>query len=199
MKTVAVYLRVSTEGAKDGKTQSTDMQKLEIESYLKAKGVTAFEIYEDKGFSGTTRNRPALKRMMEDCRKGNIHAVVCWKLDRIFRSLRNMIDTVAELQELGIELHAVKDSINLDSASGKLLFHIISCFAEFEAATIRERVMSGLANARAKGVRLGRPLKTGHSVVKTLRAEGKTVKEIAEVTELSAKTVYRILSGGQNA
>lgn len=196
-KSVAVYLRVSTENSKNGHTQSTQMQKLEIETYLKAKGITEFEIYEDVGFSGTKKNRPALKKLMQDCKNGKISVVVCYKLDRLFRSLQNMIEVVAEFQKLEIEFVAVKDNINLDSASGKLMFHIIACFAEFEAATIKERINSGLANARSKGVRLGRPFKKGHSVVAKLKSEGRTVKEIADHTGLSRATVYKTLKQGE--
>lgn len=195
MKTVAIYLRISTEGAKGGsKGQDTGMQKLEIESYLKAKGVDKFLIYEDKGISGTRKSRPALNRMMSDCRAGKVSQVVCWKMDRLFRSLKNLLDTLSEFQALGIEFVALKDGIDLTSATGRLMMQILGAFSEFEAAVIKERVLSGLANARAKGVKLGRPMKTGHSVVRSLKEEGKTVKEIAEITELSEKTIYRAMS-----
>jgi DNA invertase Pin-like site-specific DNA recombinase len=194
MKTVAIYLRVSTEGSKNGREQSTDMQKLEIENYLKAKGTTEFTIYEDIGISGTKKNRPALKKLMNDCRNGKVKMLVCYKLDRLFRSLQDLLETVMELQKLEVEFVSVKDSIDMSSATGRLLFQILGSFAEFEAAVIKERVMSGLANAKSKGIKLGRPFKKGHSVVKKMKDEGRTVKEIAEHTGLSPKTVYRSLN-----
>lgn len=194
MKYAAVYLRVSTDSVKGGHIQSTDMQRMDIEIYLKANGITEFQIYEDKGFSGTKKDRPALKQLMADCRAGKVSMVICWRLDRLFRSLKNLMDSLSEFQELGIEFVALKDGIDLSTATGRLMMQILGAFSEFEAAVIKERVLSGIASAKAKGVRLGRPEKNGHSVMAKLRAEGKSLKEISEITELSRKTVYRTLS-----
>ena len=193
-KQVAVYLRISTESEKNGRTQDVAMQRRDIEAYLNAKGITDFQIYEDKGISGTKANRPALKKMVADCRQGKISMVVCWKLDRLFRSLGHLLETVQEFKTNGVEFVALKDGIDLSTATGVLMFQIIGAFAEFEAAVIKERVLSGLNNARAKGVKLGRPFKNGHSVVGKLKNEGKTVIEIADITGLSRKTVYRTLN-----
>jgi DNA invertase Pin-like site-specific DNA recombinase len=104
------------------------------------------------------------------------------------------LELVTAFQELNIEFVSVKDSIDMATASGRLLFSILGAFAEFEAAVIKERVLSGLANAKSKGVKLGRPFKKGHSVVAKLRSEGRTVQEIAEHTGLSRPTVYRALT-----
>jgi DNA invertase Pin-like site-specific DNA recombinase len=192
-KSIGVYLRVSTEGTKNGHTQTTESQHLDIQNYLKSKGISDFTVYEDVGISGRKKDRPALNRLLKDCKDNKISMVVCYKLDRLFRSLKDLMETVAFFQELGVEFVSVKDSIDMSCASGRLLFQILGSFAEFEAATIRERVISGLANARSKGIKLGPPFKKGHSVVKSLKEEGKTVKEIAEHTGLSRKTVYRAL------
>lgn len=193
-KQVAVYLRVSTENAKNGHTQDTGMQRLDIKAYLDSKGVTSFVEYEDKGFSGTKKDRPALKKLMKDCRDGKVSMVVCWKMDRLFRSLKDLMETLAELQGLSIEFVALKDGIDLSSATGRLMMQILGAFSEFEAAVIKERVMSGLANAKSKGVKLGRPHKTGSNVVGKLKSDGMTVSEIADHTGLSKKTVYRVLN-----
>ena len=193
MKT-AIYLRVSTEGLKDGKEQSTDSQRLDIENYLKAKGISNFVIYEDKGISGKKRDRPELNKMIKDCKNCKISMVVVYKLDRLARSLSHLLEIITLFQELGVEFVSVKDSIDMSTATGRLLFHVLASFAEFEAATIRERVMSGLANARSKGVKLGRPFKNGHSVVGKLKNEGKSVVEIAAQTGLSRQSVYRTLN-----
>lgn len=197
MKHVAIYLRVSTTGIKNDREQDTAMQLLDIQNYLKMSGdinYSDFKIYEDRGHKGGTKERPALKEMMRDCRNGKVSMVICYKLDRLFRSLSFMLDHVTEFQSLGIEFVSVKDKIDLSSASGRLLFQVLSAFSEFEAATIRERVNSGLANAKAKGVKLGRPQKSGHGVVKKLRSEGSTVPEIANITGLSRQSVYRTLN-----
>jgi len=193
-KQVAIYLRVSTEGSKGGHTQTTDSQRVDIESYMKSKGITEFVTYQDKGISGRKRDRPELNRMLKDCKAGKVSSVVVYKLDRLARSLKDLLEIVTIFQELQIDFVSVKDSIDMSTASGRLLFMVLGAVAEFECATIRERVMSGLAAARSKGITLGRPLKKGHSVVAKMKAEGKSVREISEHTGLSRKTVYRALS-----
>jgi DNA invertase Pin-like site-specific DNA recombinase len=160
---------------------------------LKSKGITEFDVYEDVGFTGTKGNRPALNRLLKDCKSGKVKMVVCFKLDRLFRSLKNLMETVSLFQELGIEFVSTKDSIDMSCASGRLLFQILGSFSEFEAATIKERVISGLAAAKSRGQKLGRPFSKGHAVVKQMKAEGKSVVEIAEHTGLSRQTVYRSL------
>lgn len=194
MKYVAIYVRVSTEGIKNNREQDCEMQLLDIHNYLKMKGYIDYRIYRDKGYKGATKDRPELKEMMKHCREGRVSMVVCYKLDRLFRSLKFMLDYVTEFQSLGIEFVSVKDNIDLSSASGRLLFQVLSAFSEFEAATIRERVNSGLANAKAKGVALGRPKKNGHAVVNKLKNEGKSVIEISGITGLSRQSIYRTLN-----
>lgn len=194
MKNIGVYLRVSTDGLKDGREQTTESQRLDIEAYLKSKGISQFQVYEDKGISGKKRDRPELNRMLRDCKAGKLSMVVIYRLDRLARSLSHLLELVTLFQELKIDFVSVKESLDMTCASGRLLFQILGAFGEFEASTIRERVMSGIANARSKGIRLGRPEKSGHNVVQKLRNEGKTVREIANHTGLSVKTVYRSLA-----
>jgi DNA invertase Pin-like site-specific DNA recombinase len=190
----AVYTRVSTEGEKNGREQDTGSQLVDIKKYLESKEITDFEIYQDKGISGTKRDRPSLNKMLADCRSKKISRVVVYRLDRLARSLRDLLEMVSLFQEHGVEFISVKDSIDMSTATGRLLFSILGSFAEFEAATIKERVLSGLANAKSKGVKLGRPFKPGHSVIKKLKEEGKSVSEIARHTNLSRNTVYRTLN-----
>jgi DNA invertase Pin-like site-specific DNA recombinase len=194
MKHVAVYLRVSTEGLKGGKEQTTGSQRLEIEIYLKSKGITDFVAYEDLGISGTKKDRPSLKKLMTDCRQGKVSMVVCYKMDRLFRSLPDLLETLAEFTKLSIEFVALKDGIDLSNATGRLMMQILGAFAEFEASVTKERVLSGLANAKAKGVKLGRPMKTGHAVVDKLKGEGHSVIEISNITGLSRQSIYRTLN-----
>lgn len=195
-KQVAVYVRVSTSGLKGNHQQDVGMQLLDIRKFLEVKGIKDFEIYEDKGHTGTKRDRPALKKLLTDCRQGKVKMVVVYKLDRLFRSLRDLMETMAEFNTLGVEFASTKDAIDMTSASGRLLFQVLGAFAEFEAAIIKERVLSGIANAKSKGVKLGRPFKKGHSVVQKMRDEGASAIEIAEHTGLSRQTVYRTLEKG---
>lgn len=185
---IAIYLRVSTND------QSTELQRNEILAYLKARGWDSFTIYEDVGKTGTNDNRPALKKLIADAKQRKFDVVVCWKIDRLFRSLKHLILTLQEFDELGIKFISLKDQIDLTTSSGRLLMQIIGAMGEFEAALIKERVKAGLAAAKAKGKALGRPHKRNDAEILKLRGAGKTVRQIAEVLHISKSTVAAALS-----
>jgi DNA invertase Pin-like site-specific DNA recombinase len=162
---VALYLRVSTQD------QSTELQSNELLKYIEARGLPDPIIYQDKS-TGTNGNRPAFKQLMADIRQRKVDLVICWKLDRLFRSLKDLIATLQEWNELGVEFISLKDNIDLTTSAGRLMLHIIGAFGEFEASLIRERVRAGLANAKAHGKRLGRPPTIDAVHVRKLRAAG---------------------------
>ena len=164
-KRVALYCRTSTDH------QNTEIQKRELLAFAEARGWTVYQIYEDAGVSGTHGNRPALRKLMQDARQRNFALVVTWKLDRFFRSLKDLVNTIQELTDLGVEFASLKDSIDLTTASGRLMIHLLAAFAEFEAAPNPRRVCAGLANAKAKGVKLGRPCKRDDRQIRTLRSK----------------------------
>lgn len=143
MKRVAIYLRVSTNG------QNTNLQREEIMSFLTVRGWTDWTIYDDIA-SGTNGNRAALKQLMSDAKSGKLDLLICWKLDRLFRSLKDLVSVLHELEMLWIEFISLKDGLDLTTSSGRLLTHLIGSFGEFEASLIRERVNAGLANAKTK-------------------------------------------------
>lgn len=186
-KRVAVYLRVSTQD------QNTDLQKSDLMSFVKAKGWVIAEVYEDKA-TGTNGNRTNLKRMLEDARTGKIDVVVCWKLDRLFRSLKDLIITLQELSDQGTEFVAMKDNIDLTTHTGRLLTHILGAFAEFEAAIIRSRVNAGLAEAKRKGIKLGRRKTRPSDLIRELKSKGYTFRRIAELANCSISTVWEELN-----
>lgn len=181
---IACYLRVSTN------EQSTEMQRSEVLQYYTARGFSDVEVYEDIGKTGTNDNRPALKKLLTDARERKIDIVICWKIDRLFRSLKHLILTLQEFDELGIKFISLKDQIDLTTSSGRLLMQIIGAMGEFEAALIKERVKAGLAVARAKGKRLGRP-RADYSRIVHLRDNGVNNKAIAELLAISRDTVLR--------
>lgn len=148
-KTVCIYCRVSTTDK-----QSIEMQQRELEQYCDARGWKA-TVYQD-ACSGAKDSRNGLNRMMQGCRDGKHDIVLCWKLDRLSRSLKQLLIMLDEFNTLGIGFVSLKDAIDMTSSTGKLLFSLIGAFAEFERDIIRTRVKSGLDNARAKGVKLGR-------------------------------------------
>jgi len=189
-KRIAVYLRVSTAD------QSTELQSREIKAYIAARGWNDVTIYEDAGKSGTNGNRPELKRLLGDVKQRKVDLVICWKLDRLFRSLKDLVATLQEWTELGVEFISLKDQIDLTTSTGRLLMHMLGAFAEFEASLIRERVRAGVQNARAKGKRLGRPRneKRDDSRIFQLRAEGKSLGQIALELGVSKGLVQRALA-----
>jgi DNA invertase Pin-like site-specific DNA recombinase len=191
VKTVAVYLRVSTQD------QSTDLQRQEIVRHLELRDLptASVVVYEDQGCTGTNGNRPELRRLLADCRAGTVGTVVCWKLDRLFRSLRDLIATLQLFSELGVEFVSVRDSVDLSTSTGRLTMHLIGAFAEFEAALIRERTRAGLAAARRRGARIGRPpVKRDAAVVVGLRSNGLSVRQIAAELGMPRSAVHRVLS-----
>ena len=184
--TVAIYLRVSTQ------EQSTEFQKREIAEFLKAKGWSSFAIYEDKS-TGTSSNRPELRKMLKDAQDGSVGVIVCWKLDRLFRSLKDLVNTLSSLSEWEVDFISIKDNIDMSTASGRLMTHLLAAFAEFEASLIKERVCAGLANAKAKGKTLGRPRQINPITVYELRLKGMSLSEIAKAIGVTKSGVSKTL------
>lgn len=185
-KRVGLYVRVSTG------EQSTELQRRELEQFVVARGWNLVRIYEDQA-TGTNANRPMLKALMKDVRQRNLDVVMCWKMDRLFRSLKDLLFTLHELSELKVEFIALRDQIDLTTATGKLMAQLLGAFAEFEASLIRARVSAGLANARAKGIKLGRPSTIDEAEVKRLRLQGLSLNQIADRIGKSKAGVYKTL------
>ena len=101
--------------------------------------------------------RPALDRIMADARRRRFDAILVWKIDRFGRSLRHLVNTLADLDALGVSFISLRDNLDLSTPTGRLMFQIIGAMAEFELALTQERVRAGLRNAQSKGVKLGRP------------------------------------------
>jgi len=162
------YARVSTQDQKP---------QLQLDAL---KGAGCERIFEEKA-SGAQRERPALKEAIAFLREGG--TLVVWKLDRLARSLRQLIDTIEALEERGIGLRSLTESIDTTTSGGRLVFHIFGALAEFERSIIRERTVAGLASARARGRLGGRPRAMSPediAVAKTLLANSEiSVKEIA--------------------
>ncbi len=185
---VALYTRVST----SGKGQDTEVQARELREYATRRGWDVVQEYTDNGVSGAKENRPALDRLMLDARRRKFDGVLCWKLDRIGRSLKHLVNLLAELEALGVALVSFSDNLDLTTPQGRLMFQIIGAMAEFERSLTVERVRAGLAHARAKGKRLGRPQVTvDRARIAKLRAGGASWSAVCSETGLSAGTARR--------
>lgn len=117
---------------------------------------TAIE-FVDKGISGAKDRRPALDELIRDARRRKFDVLVCWRLDRLGRNLRHLILLLDELTALGVAFVSLGEGIDATTPAGRLQLHLLGAISEFERGRIRERVLAGLARARAQGKRLGRP------------------------------------------
>lgn len=132
--------------------------------------------------------------MADACRR-RFDAILVWKIDRFGRSLKHLVNALAELGALGVSFISLRDNLDLSTPSGRLMFQIIGAMAEFERALIQERVRAGLRNARAKGKRLGRPrMVVDASRIATLRAQGRSWAEIKTEVGISKGTAQRAVS-----
>ncbi len=148
----AFYVRVST----SNHHQDPEMQLGDLRPFAAARGWQLVEEYVDR-MTGSKESRPALNRLMADAKQRKFDVVVVWKLDRFARSLKHLINALAEFEALGVAFVSLRDNLDLSTPSGRLMFQIIGAMAEFERSLIQERVCAGLRNARAKGRTLGRP------------------------------------------
>lgn len=182
-----LYARVSTQD------QSTEMQKTELAEFAKARGFEVSEIYEDTR-TGTNTNRPALKKLRQDAFHRKFDVVLVYKFDRVARSLKDILNLFTEFEEYGVKVISVKDNIDMTTSTGKLMFSMVAAFAEFEASIIRERVISGLKNAKARGQQLGRPRQINVIGVMELHKQpGMSVRKIAAQLGVSRSAVHEII------
>jgi DNA invertase Pin-like site-specific DNA recombinase len=151
-------------------------------------------VFEDQ-VSGVSTERPGWAQVKAMLRSGD--TVVVWRLDRLGRSLKHLIETVTELGERGVGFRSVQENLDTTSAGGRLVFHIFGALAEFERELIQERTRAGLAAARARGRKGGRPRKLDAKKIATARRmlgdPEQTVSEVAQILGVSRATLYRAL------
>jgi DNA invertase Pin-like site-specific DNA recombinase len=176
---------------------STDEQNLDLQRDALQKAGCE-RIFTD-AVSGTKAQRPGLEEALSHLRSGD--TLVVWRLDRLGRSLRHLIDTITDFQEEGIEFKSLQESIDTTTSGGKLVFHIFGALAEFEREIIKERTKAGLQSARARGRKGGRPRALTDKQVEMLKRlaadPNNKVDEICQALGISRKTFYRYVSAGQ--
>jgi len=190
MKRAAVYLRVST------REQSTERQRAELAEVAKGRGwrVTVFE---DAGISGAKGRdkRPALDAMLRDVTRGKFDVVAAWSVDRLGRSLQDLLATLGEVKAAGADLYLHQQGIDTATPAGRAMFGMLGVFAEFERAMIQERILSGLARAKARGQRLGRKPVSADVVdrILALRMDGVGILSIARKVGCGVSVVQRVV------
>lgn len=166
MRRAAIYARVSTHNG-----QNPEMQLNEIRTDCERRGWQVAGEYVDSGISRSKEHRPALDRLLSDCRKRRVDAVVVYRYDRFARSVRQPVNALDEFRSLGIDFVSLHEGVDTSTANGRRVFGIFSSIAEFERELIRDRVRSGLAAAKARGKQLGRPRVAVHELrIAELRA-----------------------------
>ncbi|MFC1495969.1 recombinase family protein [Candidatus Margulisiibacteriota bacterium] len=183
---VALYCRVSSK-----KNQQTEQQLSELHKYCRSSGFDQVTEYVDEGVSAFKKLRPEFTKLKSDIRKRKINVVVIWKLDRLSRSLIELVTTMEFFREYGVKFVSYSQPLDTSTSTGKLLFHVFSMIAEFERSLISERTKLKLALLKEKGVKLGRPIKTDAKAVCNLLEEGLTKSQVAAQLGCSRITVYR--------
>ena|ERR1700722_16021243 len=191
MRRAVLYLRVSTQD------QTTANQERELREVAARMGCEIVHVYRDHGVSGAKGRdkRPQFNKLCQDATKRQFDVVMAWSVDRLGRSLQDLVAFLSEIHALKIDLYLHQQGIDTTTPAGKAMFQMMGVFAEFERAMIQERVRAGLARAKAEGTKLGRP-KTNPATVKAIRAalakgdEG--MHKIAARFKVGTGTVQRI-------
>jgi DNA invertase Pin-like site-specific DNA recombinase len=191
MKTVAIYTRVSTDH------QTTENQERELRQVADRMGWRIVEVYRDEGVSGakSRAERPAFDAMCKDAARRRFDMVMAWSVDRLGRSLQDLVGFLSELHALGVDLFLHQQGLDTTTPTGKAMFQMMGVFAEFERAMIRERVKSGLDRAKAQGKTLGRPpIDAGKetAIRDALQAGGVGIHKLAAQFGVGVGTVQRI-------
>jgi putative DNA-invertase from lambdoid prophage Rac len=187
----AIYTRVSTF------EQNVDMQLRDLRRLARQRGFTITKEYTDQGQQGGKTSRPALDAMLKDARGGNFEVLLVWKLDRLGRSVKHLIELLEDFRTWNVQLVSFGEGLDFTTTAGKLFYTLLGAFAEFEKDTIRERVRSGLRAARERGVRLGRPpvrqwLPQEIAAIRADRKRGLTFAKLGQKYGTSTWTAFTI-------
>ena len=192
-KRVALYVRVSTDH------QSVRNQEIELQAVAERHGWQVVSVYRDQGISGAKGRdkRPGLEKLLQAVARKEFDMVAAWSVDRLGRSLIDLVGILQEFHAKHVDLYLHQQGIDTTTPAGKAMFQMMGVFAEFERSMIHERVMVGLARAKAEGTQLGRPAKVAGNaaMVKALRAArraGKSIRTIAREQGVGIGTVSRL-------
>jgi len=196
-KRIALYLRVSTAD------QTVENQRRELEAVAARHGWDVVAIFKDEGISGTKGRdkRPGFDRLCRGIARKEFDEVAAWSVDRLSRSLQDLVALLGELRAKGIDLYLHQQGLDTATPAGKAMFQMLGVFAEFERAMIVERVKAGLSRARSQGKRLGRPslAPDKERAVRRLLAKGTGIVKTAKTVGVGVSAVQRIRAEAQNS
>ncbi len=189
---VAIYARVSTN------EQTTENQVRELTEWADRAGHEVVTIYDDNGVSGAKGReyRKQFDQLLKAAIRREFDLVAAWSVDRLSRSLQDLVGFLTELHGAGVDLYLHQQALDTTTPSGRAMFQMMGVFAEFERSMISERVKSGLARTKAKGTKLGRPMtspKTEAQILK-LRSKGKGMLAIGKELGVGTSVVQRVVS-----
>jgi len=190
VKRAGIYLRVSQD------SQTTANQFHILQEVAERSGWTIVEIFEDAGISGAKGRdkRPGYDSLLKAISRREIDIVAAWSVDRLGRSLQDLVGFLADIQSSGCDLYLHQQAVDTSSPSGRMLFQLCGVFAEFERAMVTSRINASLDRARARGVRLGRPpiAPIDLDPVRKRLGQGQSIRVIAKATGFSTATVQRV-------
>jgi len=193
VKRVAFYLRVSTDG------QTTDNQRLELEQVAKQRDWEIVTVFDDNGVSGAKgrEHRKQFDEMIKDATRGKFDLVAAWSVDRLGRSLQDLVSFLNELHAVGCDLYLHQQGVDTTTPAGKMMFQMCGVFAEFERSMIQERIKAGLERARARGKRIGRPKIPSRKRDRIIEAHRRGIsrRQISKKVGVSYGTVHNVLQG----
>jgi DNA invertase Pin-like site-specific DNA recombinase len=193
----ALYLRVSTTD------QTTSNQERELRAVAERLGHEIVGVYEDNGISGAKGRdrRPAFDRLCQDATRRRFDIVMAWSVDRLGRSLQDLVAFLAEIHASRVELYLHQQGVDTTTPAGRAMFQMLGVFAEFERSIIVSRVRSGMARAKERGTKSGRAIgrpkiaaPIREQIAKTYKAGGKSLRAVAREFSISVETVRRIVS-----
>lgn len=188
MPTTAIYLRCSSA------TQTTASQRHEIDRYLASQVICGrIQWYEDAAVTGTNLDRPALGRLHRDIIEGQVDTVIVWKLDRLSRSIADGVKLLSDWVDKGVRVVSVTQQIDLSGPMGRMVASLLLGIAEMEREHLRERQAAGIAQAKARGVKFGRPQSVDATAVRRMKADGCSASGIARRLGISRQSVYNAL------
>jgi DNA invertase Pin-like site-specific DNA recombinase len=186
---VALYARVSTEG------QDPEVQLMALRAHSTQRGWPVVEEFVDRGVSGGKERRPALDRLMKRVWAGHVQVVLVWRFDRLARSVKHLVAALETFRSLHVEFVSLQEQLDTATPIGQAMFTIIGAMAQLERDIIRERIKAGLARAKARGIRLGRPrVPVVAAALLALRDQGLSVGAMARQLRCSRSTVRRYLA-----
>ena len=192
MKRCVIYARVSTD------SQTTDNQINELNRVDELKGYKIVHTFKDEGISGAKGRdeRKGFDELIKGAVKKDFDMILCWSVDRLGRSLQDLVSFLNEIHSVNCDLYIHQSGIDTSTPSGKMMFQMCGVFAEFERGMIRERVISGQNRAKEQGKHIGRPTNLNDGLVssiKFMREKGMGIGRIAKDLKVGVGTIYRVL------